>query len=221
MAESEQEPPRIKIYWAILLASAGATILFFTIVSFQGFPRGREWWINLWPIISTGGLLISARLLYGYYRNSQAARRGLRLGVGDLILSFMIFGTVPALYQLDENLPPGIGLMIGLIVLVCILVGFMRATKQGFADWPNRHAFALAHALRSVGIIGIGGIGAVMVMATIAGENPVRILRELFGFSNNKWSIALTSYAIIIAFVVGVAMCRSMNRRMLSSQPNP
>jgi hypothetical protein len=185
--------------WVAMAATTGGTALFILIAIEKGLPQGREWWINLWPVTTGIGMVLSFFALRRLYRDESGFWH---LSIGDLLCVTVTFGALLGITQSAcDDLNVAQRIIVSALIAAVTLVGLLVASRLGIPQ-KRRFVFGVAFALGTTGLLIVGGLLTLTTVACV-GERSFDVIAELPRAWNRSatFRTALTSLPICLPAV--------------------
>jgi hypothetical protein len=195
-----------KLYaWITMAAMFGGTALFAVIAIKKGPPQGHELWINLWPISTGIGTVVSFNVLRRAYKEEPSSGFW-HLSLGDLLTASLTFGALLGIIRnLCDDLEFAQTTFISMILAGVTLLGLLIASRLGLPR-KQRPFFGIAFALGTTALLIIGGFFSIALIALIIDKDLTTFVKAW-----DRGSLRTARWSLIVC-LPAAALCYRMSR---------
>jgi hypothetical protein len=207
-----------KVWWCALAVGIGGTVIFLIALAEHdfSFPKGREAWLNLWPLTTLLLALVAPFRLRKLYREEPFAAPGFyHLSLGDLLCVSFYCGLILALGQ---DIWPDYFLagVVPAMFMACaaFVAGLLLAARRGLPDGWRRRLFAFGFSMEVYGAFGTGGVLVLLVVAAFMGAFAETLREVCFGSSPGPLTgLGPFFRAALVCLPLGLLLCFLAKRR--------
>ena len=175
---------RKAFWWTAFFTGAGGLAMFAYLCMLRGPPMTQppECYFYLWPPTTLVLAVVSAVRLRRCYAEEPTVGLGLwQLRLADLLVVSFIVGLLYACFQAFwPTRFVQTGYPVGLLTGVAVVVGLLRASRNGMLEWKRKYAFGVGFALEVLGGLCGGGM-LVLCLISIIIERDLRTIEQVSG----------------------------------------
>ena len=195
----------------------GGTALFALIAIVKGLPQGREVWINLWPVLTSVGTVVSFLALRKAERQDPLPPGSWQLTLADLLAATLTFGALLGIISnLCDDLEFIQALFVSLLITAVMIAGLLCASRIHIPR-RRRALFGLTFALGVTGLLILGGTVTVSIFFLIYRHGELSDLYSIFG-AHGSARLALGSLLVCLP---AARYCYVLSRERQTTLPAP
>ncbi len=188
----------------------GGTVLFAVVAIDKGLPKGREVWINLWPVITGIGTIVSYLALRKNDHQLPSPPGSWHLSLNDLLAASLTFGALLGIVRAAcDDLDFVQATFISALITAEMIFGFLCASRAQIPR-QRRALFGLTFALGATGLLILGGWASVAILLLILRRGQFE-LSEL-------WPHQSSARLAFCAMLIGLPAARYCYRMFCESQ---